>query len=79
MAEKLTDYKFTRGRIGTQYPWGEWLDGNIWKLTAGVDFTCKPGSMRTNTWKAAKAHGVSVRTSMPGDGSLILQAILPEA
>ena len=28
-------------------PWGEWLDGDAWELTAGVDFTCTPASLRT--------------------------------
>ena len=50
MAERLKSFDFTaqsaitsawsKGR--NRYPWNEWFDGDIWKITAGEDFDTSP-------------------------------------
>ena len=50
MAERLRSFDFTaqsaitsaesKGR--NRYPWDEWFDGDIWKITRGEDFDAEP-------------------------------------
>lgn len=56
------------------YPWGEWLDGQVWKLTHGVDFQCVHASIRAAIYQAANRKGVKVQTTITEDGSVILRA-----
>jgi len=35
VVDKLPDD--ARGRPAHDYPWDQWLDGRVWKLTEGVD------------------------------------------
>lgn len=47
MATKLSSFDFTKASDLTSsekatYPWGEWLDGDIWKLIEGEDFQTHP-------------------------------------
>lgn len=68
MAERIEEFP-----AGTRHPWGEWLDGQVWKLTPGVDFTASTESMRVSAHRAAARRGVRVRATCEG-GDLILQA-----
>lgn len=74
MATKLTEYEFTAGRSGKNYPWAEWFDGEIWQIKQGTDFESKPKSMRSYLAKVAKDKGVKVRTSLQDDG-VVFQAV----
>lgn len=48
MAEVLKEWDFSRTRErGSKYPWDEWTNGSIVKVTKGVDFESKPSSFRS--------------------------------
>lgn len=49
------------------YPWAEWLDGNIWELARGEDFTVKPSHMQQATGAAARKRGLEYTTRSIGD------------
>lgn len=59
------------------YPWHLWLDGRIWALKQGIDYTIRPTSMRTRCHKMAKEFQCAVRTRMYR-GMLYIQAIDPD-
>ena len=40
-----------------KYPWEEWLDGRVWELTPGEDFTAKVTTLRSNAQLQAKRRG----------------------
>lgn len=48
MAEKLSDFDWstpshlTKSDEKAVYPWDDWLDGDIWRLTRGEDFEPHP-------------------------------------
>lgn len=60
------DQKIVSGKRGI-YPWDEWLDGRIWKLTKGVDFQCKLDSFRMACVYAAANRGVKLRLQRRGE------------
>jgi hypothetical protein len=52
----------------SRYPWDRWLDGQVWELVAGEDFTSKPETLRQNAAiQAAKRDG-TVKTRLLDDG-----------
>ena len=63
MSKRLTSYDFTKPSTITstdrmKYPWEEWFDGSIWRITQGDDFKTHPLMMeriirtRATAWKA---------------------------
>jgi hypothetical protein len=74
MAEILEEYPW--GHRGSQYPWTEWLDGQIRRLERGEgkDFTCTPQTLRASAYKAGKLHDKAVRGACEGTNYLVLQA-----
>ena len=70
MAEKLRSFDFTmqsaitsaesKGR--NRYPWTEWFDGDIWKITQGEDFDTSPLMMERiiRTRASNKSHRAKV-------------------
>lgn len=75
MAEVLEDFDWNAVRSPrSRYDWDRWFDGNVWKLVEGEDFTAKTSSFRTSVASAAKRRGHEVRTSIPEDGIVVLQA-----
>ncbi|MHB8742553.1 MAG: hypothetical protein ACYC9L_05445 [Sulfuricaulis sp.] len=64
MARKTSTYEFKRAK--GRYPWDEWLDGNIWELLKGEDFTSIE-SFRSSAQTQAKKMGGRVRTETDGD------------
>ena len=62
----------------TKYPWDQWLNGNVWELLEGVDFTNDLQRMRVQTYVAAGKRGLKARTSQSGPNKLIIQAYSPE-
>ena len=62
------------------YPWDQWFDGQIWKLTRGKDFKTEIKNFRSSVTQTAIKKGFKVLTrSSLGTGSkeefLILQYI----
>lgn len=74
MATTLKTHEFKGAGRRRLYPPSEWLDGQIWKLTPGEDFACKPVSLRSTADGAARRLGLRVKTSITEDGAVILQA-----
>jgi hypothetical protein len=55
-------------RIPISYPWDEWLDGRVWELVAGDDFSSKPETIRQNAAVQAQRRGGNVKTRLVADG-----------
>lgn len=56
---------------GPNYAWDTWLDGSIWQLTRGEDFTIPARSFSASVYKEAKRSGVRVRVNVRGDNVYI--------
>ncbi len=80
MAERLDEFEF-RGRGGhPMYPWTEWFDGNIWKLTEGEDYnSTKPNNMRAQIYVAAVRHGLRAHVAIVDGGKAIVCQAYPKA
>ena len=66
MAEKLRTFDFEKPSEITssekiQYPWDQWLDGDIWQLTHGEDFQTHPLMMERIIRTRATTRGAKVR------------------
>ena len=55
------------GGMSEQYPWDEWLDGDVWMLAQGEDFDVVPTSFANTVRSAAKRRGYSVTTRIRGN------------
>ena len=63
MAKKVLSFfdGSSTGHGNAKYPWDRWADGNIWEVTAGVDFDCKPISFRGILYSYAKRSGLKLQ------------------
>lgn len=66
MAEKLRTFDFEKPSELTssekiQYPWDQWLDGDIWQLTQGEDFMTHPLMMERIIRTRATTRQAKVR------------------
>ena len=59
------------------YPWAEWLDGQAWLLTKGVDFVTEPDHFRATAFQAAKRNGLKIRTATVAVKNIAIQAYTP--
>lgn len=76
MAEILDNYDFSSTRKrGSIYPWEEWFDGKIRKLSRGDDFKGTAESFRVGAYNAAKKSGVTIQTRILDENSVVLRAI----
>ena len=66
MARTLETFPSVRGE--TRYPWDEWLDGRVWELVAGEDFTAKSTTLKANAQLQAKKRNGRVRTRQLAHG-----------
>ncbi len=75
VAELLQEFPpVNRGGRPQFYPWDLWLDGQVRRLTKGVDFACEPNSFRTLAYTTAVNRGVVVRSKVL-DKSIVIQAV----
>ncbi len=75
MAELLTEFPpINRGGRPQFYPWDEWFDGQVRRLTKGVDFHCSPNSLRSLAYTTAVNRGLNVRSKVL-DKSIVIQAV----
>jgi hypothetical protein len=65
MAKVVNEFDFRVRK--SRYPWAEWLDGQIWKLTNGTDFDCTPSAFGNAAYRYARRHGMTVRVCVDGD------------
>lgn len=78
MAEKLSSYEFTKSSTGYTYPWDEWLDGSVWRLTRSEDFpNARATSMRVRFHHMARARDMKVHTKFEEAEVLVVQAYKP--
>lgn len=73
MARRLDEFP---AAAGSRYPWDEWLDGSVWELVPGDDFTAKPATFRSIAQAQAKKRGGRIRTKaveMDGRDALVIQ------
>lgn len=61
--------------INTGYPWDEWLDGSVWRLTPKVDFPCSVESFRSLASKAANIRHGKITTRWPKREDLYIQFV----
>ena len=73
--KKLESFQFGR-RKGTK--WDHLMDGGIYELKKGEDFTCAPSSMRTSLNNAARGFGKRFRSSIVDENTIVVQAYTPE-
>ncbi len=73
MSEILESYNFTSSGRKSIYPYDEWFDGQIWKLTKGFDFECQPNSLRQAFYKAANRKGIRIHVSLLANGDVVVQ------
>ena len=89
MAEKLKNFNFDQASTLTTtekavYPWGDWFDGSIWKLTYGEDFETHPLMMERIIRTRATGRSAKVRLRhqpLNGDqwGVIVLQRTDPNS
>jgi hypothetical protein len=72
MAERLAAYNFNDLR------WDDILDGGIWRLRPGQDFTGPVKTMQRKCFANARNRGGRARTKIEKDGALIVQFWVPE-
>ncbi len=77
MAETLDRWP-TDGKGGARYPWNQWLDGQIWKLTRGEDFMRSPSAVRAAAWSYARYRHWKISCSVPDNNTLIIQRVITE-
>ena len=81
MAEVLDEFpgrKFGKGRRQI-YPWNDWLDGRVWRLTRGTDFKSETKSFASTAAVAADRRGLKLRTTRPDADTVVIQAYRVEA
>jgi len=68
MAKLSKKKSFEFKRVGrASYPWAKWLDGQLYEIEVGVDFTVSLPSFRALAFTTAKAQGYKVNTQMSDD------------
>jgi hypothetical protein len=69
VAEVVDGLPEALGQVGRRptYPWDEWLDGRIWKLTRGEDFRPEPRYFGNMAQASGARRGVKVETRVDGD------------
>jgi hypothetical protein len=70
-------YDFPEPRTRNKYPWSEWLDGRVWALKQGEDFTVNPTNFASSAKSWGERHDITVRTNIE-DGTVFVQAVISE-
>ena len=80
MARKLEAFPETPFRSNARYPWDEWLDGSVWELIQGEDYTTKSKSMRTTAQAVARQKGGRLRVAeLDGGKRMVIQFQGPQS
>jgi hypothetical protein len=61
MARKVEEFP-DASPPASKYPWPQWLDGGVWELVPGQDFTGSPATFRSNAIAQANKREGKVRT-----------------
>jgi hypothetical protein len=54
--------------------WDKVLDGGVYQLEAGTDYTCRQETVRRQAQRQARDRGKTVRFGKDQDGNLVIQA-----
>jgi hypothetical protein len=77
MASVLTEFPVRRigFRKGVSR-WDKYLDGQVWRLESGVDFTTKARGVQTSLSIIARKRGVTIMTRLvDGESAIVVQLI----
>lgn len=64
MAEKIDTFT-NRHKREAIYPWDEWADGSVWRLTRDEDFRVTVNAMKASAYSEARRRGLKALTG-PG-------------
>lgn len=70
----LKSFEFKSAVGGSKHDWNKLLDGGIYQLEQGKDFTCKVTTMGMLIRQRAKKRGLLVKVGKV-DGGLVLQQV----
>lgn len=54
-----------------QHSWSEWLDGQTWRLTRGVDYHADERVLADLAYNAARRRGIKVRVRYSRRGGVV--------
>ena len=74
VAQKLNTYEFPRRR--NKYDWGLWLNGSIWRLRKGEDFTKSVETMRAQAYNMAVKRGMKLDSVVEDENTLVIRAVV---
>jgi len=74
MSEIVDVFDFRKG-LGRKeaYPWDDWADGQVRKLTRGVDFRAEVSSFQNAAYAWARRHDLVAATRIVGIDQVMLQ------
>lgn len=74
MAEMIDAFPAISRTRAAKYPWAEWTNGAIWKVSEGIDFESNPKTFGQGLYAFAKRHEmkVEVRTD-PTNGVVMFR------
>jgi len=77
MASRLREFPKDEKESEAQYPWGQWLDGSVWKITKDSDFHIGLGGFMYKVYSEASKRDLIVRVKLQ-DSSVVVQAFTPD-
>lgn len=66
MAKVLTRHDFRNGHGNQRYPWAEWGNGEIWRISQGEDFSVEPRVMQGQIKVRGTKEGRKTVTNVQG-------------
>jgi len=68
---------FDKSYYTAQYPWNQWLDGQVWLLTRGQDFSEEMDlrNFQSQATNKGRERGLKVRTAKQSRDTIAIQAI----
>jgi hypothetical protein len=67
MARTVDAFPQSPGAV-RRYPWDQYMDGRVWILVPGEDFTAKPATFRTMATQQALKRGGRIRMRAVKEG-----------
>lgn len=68
MARRIDEFSFSGGGgRDSVYPWDDWLDGGVWELRRGEDFTISAANFQSSAYTSARSRGKTVTVRVRGD------------
>ncbi len=72
MAKRLEEFPALLETRKKKYPWDEWMDGSIWIIERGIDFSVAFTTMQGYLYQQAIDNRQNVRTGKR-DGKIVFQ------